>query len=216
MIFLYIIIIILILLTALSLLRVRLRFRWNEGNRVISVGLGQSGPEYNFISKTTTVKMFGQKVKTLKDTEEKREKKKRTEKKIPEKAEKKKKKIEYGKIISLIPETGKALWWYSRSILKAVIVEELEGEINGGFDEVDLTGMVYGYYQAATGAIPALGGRFRFIPDWEGASFKSSFQASIAIPLYKIVFKSVGLIFRLPLREIIKLAIGTKKGVIDG
>jgi hypothetical protein len=108
-----------------------------------------------------------------------------------------------------------ALWGYFVSILKSVAVEEAQGEIEAGFDEPDITGRVFGYYQAALGMVPSVVGRVAFVPDWTGASFSASMRLSLALPLYKLIWRTLVLIARLPLRELVKLAIGKKRGDED-
>ncbi|MCP4684479.1 MAG: hypothetical protein GY867_03425 [bacterium] len=101
-------------------------------------------------------------------------------------------------------------------LLRASIIEQAEGEIEGGFDSPDLTGQAYGFYSAAMGAAPALAGRFRYVPDWTGASFSGAARLTVALPMYRLAARTTVLIWRLPIRKIVKLAIGEKGGVQDG
>jgi hypothetical protein len=91
------------------------------------------------------------------------------------------------------------------------VIEELNGTIKAGFESPNVTGQVFGYYQAARGALPAMAGRFTYIPVWNEEVFEASFRASVAIPLYKIIYRNLVFILNLPLREIIKLTIGKKE-----
>ena len=102
-------------------------------------------------------------------------------------------------------------WFLWKILLKSIIVEELSGTIKAGFDSPCLTGQIFGYYQAVVGAVPSMAGRVIYIPVWDEELFEVSFKASVAIPLYKIVYRTMILIIKLPLREIIKLAIGKKE-----
>jgi hypothetical protein len=104
---------------------------------------------------------------------------------------------------------------YLKIIVKSLAVEELQGEIEGGFDSPDLTGRAFGYYRAVLGAVPALAGHFRYYPVWTGAVFSGSLRLAVVLPLYKMLYRTLLLVFRLPLRKIIKVAIGTKKGEQD-
>ncbi|RME19837.1 MAG: hypothetical protein D6800_13800 [Candidatus Zixiibacteriota bacterium] len=116
----------------------------------------------------------------------------------------------------MLPSVATALWHYGLGLLRAVRVERLEADIEGGFEEPHLTGQVYGFYQAAYGVAPAVVSRVRYRPDWSGASFDGSAGVAVAIPLYRLFYQTVVLLWELPLRKIVKLAIGTKEGVQDG
>jgi hypothetical protein len=112
--------------------------------------------------------------------------------------------------LKAIPKLIKAFWKYSVSLIKNVTVEQLEGEINAGLGEPHLTGYAYGFYQATLAGIPAVNKRFRFNPDWTGLSFSGAFHASVSIPVYRIIYSTILLIFQLPFRELLKMAIGRK------
>jgi len=58
-------------------------------------------------------------------------------------------------------------------------------------------------------------GRVQFIPDWIGPSFSGTARVSVAIPVYKLLLRTIVLTYRLPLRDLLKLAIRKKKGVSD-
>ena len=68
---------------------------------------------------------------------------------------------------------------------------------------------------AALGAVPAIAGRFRYIPRWDQQYFGGSVRLSLAIPVYRIALRTIVFIYKLPLRDLIKLAIGKKKGDQD-
>lgn len=183
--------------------------------KFIFFGLGRSGFEYNFSSKTSSFILFGRPIKTLKKEKEKAEEKPKKVKEKPKKA-KPKRKRPLKDIIRIIPKSSKALFHYLIGLLKAVVVEELDGDIKAGFESPDLTGRIFGYYQAAYYAVPAVVGRINYQPVWNETAFEAKMKASVAIPMYKIVYRSIILIFSLPLRDIIKVTIGRKERSHDG
>jgi len=63
---------------------------------------------------------------------------------------------------------------------------------------------------------PQTVGRLNFTPDWYGRSFSGSFRLAVTLPFYKFIYITLKLMIRLPLRDLIKLAIGKKKGASDG
>jgi len=211
---LYFLIILALIIISILALRLRVRFEIDDNRRVLFAGLGRSGPEYDFMTKLVTVKLFGMKFKTLTPGEKpKTEKEPKLKKEIKAKPNRVK---PFQKIIELIPAASKAFWKYSRSIMKATIIEELNGQIKAGFDSPDRTGQVYGYYQAVAGAVPAIGRNLEYVPIWDEATFSGTARGSVALPLYKLVYRTIILIINLPLREIIKLTIGYKERSHDG
>ena len=210
---LYFLIILALIISSILALRLRVRFEIDAHRRVLFAGLGRSGPEYDFMTKLVTIKLFGMKLKTV--STEKKAKPVKKEPKI-EKVPKPKRVWPFDKIIEQIPPVSQAFWKYSRSIMKATIVEELNGKIEAGFDSPDTTGRVFGYYQAVAGAVPAIGRHLEYIPNWTEATFGGSARGSVALPLYKLVFRTIILLINLPLREIIKLTIGYKERSHDG
>jgi hypothetical protein len=123
---------------------------------------------------------------------------------------------QWQEFLPLLPKCAKALHGYSFGILRSIIVEELQAEIEAGFDSPDLTGLTFGYYQAALAAAPGVVGRVEYRPDWTGASFSGQARGSVALPLYRLLGRSIVLVYQLPLREILKLAIGRRRGGQDG
>ena len=116
---------------------------------------------------------------------------------------------------AILPECLKALGVYTISLLQAAIVERAEAEIEAGFEHPQHTGQLFGYYQAVVGAVPALG-RVQYIPVWSGRSFGGSADFSVAWPMYRLLWQTTVLLFRLPVMKIVKLAIGSKEGAKDG
>jgi len=208
---LYIIVTIVLLLAALTLLRLRVRLALSGRERLVFVGLGRSGHEKDLIKHTGRLKLFGINVVTLKPPKEKKVK---PEKKKEPKPKKKKpsRKRPLGDFLRLIPGVLQAVSGYFWSLVQSVEIEQLEGDVEAGFETPDVTGQVYGYYQAAVASVPSIGRRLSFTPDFTGPSFDGSARVALAIPLYRILLRTVALLFRLPLRKIIKLAIGRKKG----
>jgi hypothetical protein len=215
-----IIIIIASLLAAILLLRLRVRFELGSGRRILFVGLGRTGSEINFTERVQTIKLFGWTLKStpMKSSDTSPEVK---AEELPSSRKKSKTKKSgrvrsFRDILSAVPAVSVALWHYSIGLLKSIIVEELEAEIEAGFEAVDLTGRAYGYYQAALAAAPAVMGRIRYTPDWTGASFDGKARVAVALPLYRLVMCSLKLLYHLPLRRLVKLAIGKKRGGQDG
>ena len=216
---LYVLVIIAVIIGVVLSLRLRFRVRLSSERQLIFAGLGRSGPEYDFATKTATIRIFGLKIKTIHpkfgaEAKKKPEPKPETEKKKKKKKPSRKRTI--GDMLRVVPDIGRAAFKYAVSLLRSVIIEELEGEISGGFDSPDKTGMAYGYYEAAIAAVPGVVNRFTFRPDWNGPAFDGSLRASFALPLYRLVWRTAILVFGLPLRDLIKLAIGKKKGDLDG
>ena len=207
------IIILALLLAAICLLRLRLRFELGSDRRLLFVGLGRSGPEYDFVRRVQSFKLFGRCIKStpMKKVDEAAE---------PEPEAQPRKKARrvrpFGDILRAVPEVSRALWRYSISLLKSVMIEELEADVQAGFYEPDLTGQLFGYYQAALAAAPSIVGRVHYTPDWTGASFAGQARVAVALPLYRLLFRTLMLICQLPLRRLIKLAIGKKRGGQDG
>lgn len=209
------IIVIASLLTAILLLKLRVRFELGSGRRILFVGLGRSGSEIDFTERVQTIRLFGWALwsSPMKAADESE---------IPPDDKKKTKRRRKGRVRSIremlaaVPEISRAMWRYSIGLLKSIVVEELEAEIEGGFEAVDLTGQVFGYYQAALAAAPGVMGRVRYTPDWTGASFDGKARVAVALPLYRLVMCTLTLLYQLPLRRMLKLAIGKKRGGQDG
>jgi len=58
-------------------------------------------------------------------------------------------------------------------------------------------------------AVPGVMNHIRYYPDWTGSLLMASAKATVSLPLYKLVWCTIVLLWRLPLRDIYKLAIGT-------
>lgn len=207
------IIILALLLAAICLLRLRLRFELGSDRRLLFVGLGRSGPEYDFVRRIQSFMLFG---RCIKSTPMKKVDKPAEPKPEAQPREKARRVRPFGDILKAVPDVSRALWRYSIGLLKSIAVEELEADVEAGFYEPDLTGQLFGYYQAALAAVPSVVGRVRYTPDWTGASFAGQARVAVALPLYRLLYRTLILICQLPLRRLIKLAIGKKRGGQDG
>ncbi len=208
----YIFVSIFILVVIISLLHIRLKFEFGTDNNLLFIGLGKTGPEFDFKNKTGIIKFAGLKLKSFSFSKSKIEKKAKSKKikKI------KKRTRPFKDILKIIPNLLNSLWNFFVGLLKSVTVEEFQGQIEAGFESPDNTGLLFGYYQAALNAVPSVVGRVTYTPVWDEASFAGSVRGSFALPIYRIIFQTFKLAVSLPLRDIIKLAIGKKEGGQDG
>jgi len=204
----YILLIFILIITAILMLHIRIRVVWGNGNKLLFFGLGRSGTELNFDSKKGRLCLFNIKVKEFSLDQEK-EKEKKPKKAKAKKRDKPKKQRSISDMLSMFPVILKEISNYLKNILSSLIVEEMEADIEGGFDAPHLTGQVFGYYQAALAAAPGVMNRIHYYPDWTGESLTAKARATVSLPLYKIVWRTIVLLWRLPLRDIYKLAIGT-------
>ncbi len=221
---LYAFLIVTVLVVAVLMLRLRLRFEFSSDKRLLFVGVGRSGPEMDYAAGVGRLKLFGRQIHSWPISREKpldvvKDRVSAAKSKVIGKGpmkEKPKRAFDIRGILRMIPGIGKALWRYFLDLLKSTIVEQAEGEIEAGFEEPDLTGQAFGFYQAALAVAPSVVGRVNYIPDWTGASFSGTVRASVALPLYRLVWLTLVLLWRLPIVRIIRLARGDRKGVQDG
>ncbi len=198
------------LLALATLIRLRVKLDLYPNVKTLFAGLGRTGIRIDISSKTRSFIFAGRSIKTFSTI-------KTPDKKTSEEISKTVKKQKPGrerslkKIAAVLPATLKALGSYLYSILKSAAIEEFDGEINAGFGPPHITGAAFGFYQATLAGIPAIAGRFKYIPDWNGLSFQGQLRLSVSIPLYRLLLKTVVMLWQLPLRELLKLAIGTKK-----
>jgi hypothetical protein len=92
------------------------------------------------------------------------------------------------------------------------VIEEARARVVAGFESPDQTGIAFGYYQAALGIAPAFVGRVQFVPDWMGPSFTASGRLAVAIPLYKLIWRTTLLVLQLPSIRTLRMAIKKEKG----
>lgn len=233
-----ILIIILMAIIALLLLRIRVRYVNQPGEHTLFAGLGRSGMLNDYTNQEQRFMLFGWTISrgSLEEDDEAREikllkkaqKKARKAEKAKAKAEKARAKAEKAKteapekekperkrrlsdVIEVIVKSQRAVRQFIMGMLRSLVVEELEGEVHAGLPEPDQTGMAYGYYQAALGAMPGVVGRVNFIPDWTGMSFNASGRAAVALPVYRLVGRTLKLAWSLPKMKIIRVAIGKKQ-----
>jgi hypothetical protein len=214
----YLLAAIFILGVTVLLLRVRLRLELSPERRILFVGLGRTGPEFDFIKREGVLKLFGLRLKRFSlekslPAEHRIQTPSTPESETPPSAPPRHR--SWRLLLKIIPQFLSAFWQFAVGILKATIVEQAEAEIEAGFDTPDVTGQVFGFYQAALATVPTLFTRISFMPNWTGRSFSGSARLSLAWPVYRLLWQTILLIWRLPKREIWKLVIGEKKGVRD-
>ena len=200
------------LIALLTLFRLRVKLDLYPNVKTLFAGLGRSGIRIDITGKTRSFLFAGRTIKTF-STEKKPDKKTAEDKTKTVKKQKPSRQRPFKKIAVLIPATLKALGSYIFSILRSAAIEEFDGEINAGFGPPHITGAAFGFYQATLAGIPGISGRFKYIPDWNGLSFQGQLRLSVSIPLYRLLFRTMVMLWQLPLRELIKLAIGTKKAM---
>lgn len=216
---LYFLLILGLLVAAFLLTRLRLRFQLAPERRILFVGFGRSGPEFDFVNRTVTVRLFGLTVKkapmktesaTVAETPKEVEAK-------PDSPRPAKPKKHRGRFpFTIVTESVGALWRYLVGILKGIIVEEAEGELALGFESPDVTGKIYGYYHAVVWMAPALTERFTWSPVFSGKTVNGRARITLALPMYVVVFKTIVLITQLPIRKIIRYWRSEPKGERHG
>ena len=231
MIWLYIILALIVLVGLVLLLRLRIRVVLDGDERILFAGLGRSGPEIDFVRKVARLRIGGITFKrySFEDLQDKVTGKGRHED-TPSKTKKKQPDRESRSLSSRLLAVGrqgvKDFWFLLRTVPRAAIgfavgivrdckLEELQGRIEAGFDSPDATGQAYGYYCAVAGALPGTVGRFRFVPVWTGASFDGSIRLSVGLPLYRLLFRTVRLIWQLPIRKLWKIRKAQSEGGSD-
>jgi hypothetical protein len=196
-----------------SLLRIRVRAELGTDVRYVFVGLGRSGARLDFVGRRREYRLFGLTVKRRSlDREKPPAEKKAAKSREPEKPAKEKRPVPWRDILQLVPQVGRALRDYLIGLARSLIVEQLEAEIEAGFDQPDLTGKAFGYYQAALAAAPGVVGRLQYRPVWDRAAFSGSGRVTVALPLYRLLGRTAQFIWRLPLRALWKITIGSKRG----
>lgn len=217
----YILLSIIVVVSLLLAVRIRLRMEFTPDQRWLFAGLGRTGIRYDFSSADTTILWCGipirkrrhRKIKSVDADQKSKDKAKAVSRKKLRsggRRERSKRQIAW-----VVKHSIPALWKYSIGLLHSIIVEQLEARVAGGFDSPHLTGQVFGYYQAALATAPAVVGRVQYDPDFTGASISGTVKASVALPLHQLLLRTVILVAELPLREIVRLAIGKKKGDLD-
>jgi hypothetical protein len=193
------------------LLRIRVRYEYNQDRHVLFTGLGRTGQETDFRYNLSRIKLAGLTVRQFDLKLEIREFRTVRIAKQAWRGLSSKARVSLDNILPVIRRSLSPLQRYTIDIMNNVCIEELHGRIEAGFTEPDLTGMTYGFYQALLGAAPGVTRRFEFVPVWMGASFQGEFKAVVALPLYMLVWRSLQLLWRLPLREFIRFTIRSKR-----
>lgn len=197
------------LLALATLIRLRVKLDLYPNVKTIFAGLGRTGIRIDISGGTQSIIFAGRTVKSISVE--------KVFKNSVERIAKISNIIRPGRqrsfknVLVIVPTTLKTLANYTYSILKSAAIEEFDGQINAGFGPPHITGAAFGFYQATLAGIPAIAGRFKYIPDWNGLSFQGQLRLSVSIPLYRLLFKTMIMLWQLPLRELLKLAIGTKK-----
>jgi hypothetical protein len=207
-----------ILGVAVMLLRVRLRLELSPERRILFVGLGRTGPEFDFIKREGVLKLFGLRLSRF--NLEKRPPVPQPKKPAPYPRDESsvspsRRRRSVKLVLQTVSQSLSAFWKYAVGIMKATIIEQAEAEIEIGFDTPDVTGQVFGYYQAALAVAPGLFSRVLFVPNWTNRTFSGSARLSLAWPVYRLLWQTTLLVWRLPKRNIYRLAIGERKGVRD-
>ena len=213
----YVLFALICLVAAILLIRVRFRLELSPERKFLFVGLGRSGPEFDFARHEGVIRLFGMRLKRFR-LERSKTAPRQTETSAVEaeiKAASSRRRRSLGSIIAIVPESLSACWRLAVGVLKSTIVEQAEAEIEFGFDTPDVTGQAFGYYHAVAAMAPSLFGRVSLVPNWTGRSFSGSARVSIAWPVYRLIWLMTLFMWRLPIRKIIRLAIGVKEGVRD-
>jgi hypothetical protein len=207
---LYTLLILVTLAVGVMMLHLRLRLEYSDARRLLFVGLGRSGPEIDFVDRIVRIRLCGITLTSIAITG-------RQKPPTPAKKERvagpRRSKMNIGGWIAVLPQTAGALRRYFVSLLRATVIEQAEGEIRGGFETPDLTGQVFGYYQAALAAVPSEAGRIRYTPDWTGESWSVALRFSASMPLYRLAWSTLVLLWHLPITKIVRLVRNNRKGV---
>lgn len=211
----YILIFFSAIIVSTLLLKIRVSIRLSGKEKFLFAGLGRSGSEFDFTSKKGNLKLFGINFKQfdLLKKSEKIEKKKEKKKKRRSKSDRKR---SFKDVLKFLPQTLIAFKEFIISIFNSIVVEELDGKIEAGFESPHITGQIYGYYQAVAVIVPNFSQRFSFSPVWDTPKFDGRLNASISLPLYKLIYKFVIFITSVPLIKIFTFIIGKKKGGQNG
>ena len=226
MLWLYILLIVLGLFTLLLLLRLRLRVYIDDGRRLISFSYATARIEANIRENEGTASFLGitlRRFPLVKDESEKKKKQGKKEeaeqengpgplRKLARSFREKKGRLT---VIDLLAVAPQITWAHARlfaDIFGDTTVEQLDVDIEGGFEYPHLTGQMLGYYHALVGAVPMGPVRISYVPDWDGAPFTGSVRASLALPLYRLLYRLLRYLFRLPIMNIVKRMRRNRKG----
>jgi hypothetical protein len=211
------------------MVRLRVRLHLSPERKLLFVGLGRTGPEFDFVDRVIRIKLFGLKIgqitmrKAEQDTEEGLAEQADTLARPAEPATEKKSGVSKPKrhrpfslLLQIVSESGRAIWNFVVAIFKGVIVEEAEGELTLGFDSPDTTGKMFGYYHAVAFAMPGLTNRLNIMPDFSGKVATGRAKVTLALPMWVLVYRTGRLITQVPIRKIIRYSRGETKGARHG
>jgi hypothetical protein len=189
-------VILLATMMVILLLRIRLRFRWEKGERELYVGILGTGLRWNLRGMTEWL-LLGYSVRRREAGEEDSPPEDPEDEPAAPGVRKSLRQLRlWGPlarpVISAAVRAGSHLWRGTR-------VEQLEGEVDAGFDDPATTGMAYGWLQAVSAVTPTIFRRLEVRPVWDRAAFSASMRASAAVPLYRLVSSGWILLRRLPL-----------------
>jgi len=212
----------LVLIVGLLVLHLRLRAIWSDDDRRITVSLGRrTGVTADLATERLIFTVFGWSIhsKPLQAEDKpspKTGKRPKTTKKSVKRRHRRPLRETLAELRQLAPKILSPLWAYARGLVRVLVIEELDGRVEAGFDSPDRTGAAFGYYQAALGAMPGVVGRLEFVPVWTGPSFAASGRVAVSIPLYRLAWRTIVLLWQLPSKKLFKLAIQKEKGAQDG
>jgi hypothetical protein len=212
--FFYTLTLILAVLAGLLLLRLRVRLEFSVDKSLMFAGLGRTGSEVDWANRRGSLKLWGRTIRRFSIGPLGFGSEKTGQSAPPalgagsvtassDKADRAG--ADVGDWLEIAPQCLRAVGRFLLGLLRGVKIEQAEGDIEAGFDEPDMTGQVFGWYQAALAAAPGLAGRVRYRPVWTEASCAATLRLCVALPLYRLVCQTILLVWRLQLRKIIRL-----------
>lgn len=108
---------------------------------------------------------------------------------------------------ALTPKLSNAVANLIWRILRNVKVENLRGEVGGGFSDPALTGIALGWSSAILGAIPALGKNILIKPDFEAEKVRYDASGLIRLSPLKVAGSFLRFLIEAPVFRIIKLTL---------
>jgi hypothetical protein len=207
------------LLLAFLLLRIRVRLDISDTQKRLFIGLGKTGPEYDFVNRTKRLHLFGVPLKPSRPIVRPGGIPARSPENLSAVPQRhtSRRRIPIGTWLALVPDILAAGLSFLSGLIRSVVIEQCEGSIRAGAASPDQTGQLFGCYCAVAGAAPAIGTRFSFEPDWtDGPSFAGSVRFSAAVPMYALAYRFLILLFSLPLWQLYKLSRTKPEGVQHG
>lgn len=118
-------------------------------------------------------------------------------------------------LLEAAADSSIGVWAFVVGLLRATSIDELDGDVVAGFENPALTGQLFGYYSAVVGVAPWIERRLRCVPDWTGGGIRGSIRLAVAVPLADLCWLVLLLVVRLPWVQLVRIAIGNKKGTAD-